>query len=74
MGCGFQEDSFASHFPLVECLSLNYKMLFHYHWFLSTCLVFLMTDTQTNPETQLLLFPFYIFIDSLRKHTNAADI
>lgn len=74
MGCGLREDSSASRFPLVECLSLNHKMLFHYHWFLSTSLVFLVTYTQTNPEIQLLLFPFYIRIDLLRKQTNAAGI
>lgn len=48
MGCGLHEDSSASHFPLVEYISLNHKMLFHYHWFLSICLVFLMTRTQTQ--------------------------
>lgn len=74
MGCGLHENSSASRFPLVECISLNHKMLFHYHWFLATSLVFLVTYTQTNPEIQLLLFPFYICIDLLRKQTNAAGI
>lgn len=65
----------ASSFPLVECVAVNNKMLFHYYWFLSTYLAFLTSHTQKKPPgAQLLLFPFYLCIILLRKQKNAADI
>lgn len=51
-----------SSFALVECISLNHKMLFHYQWFLSTCLAFLTAYTNKPRNSAFVIFILQLYL------------